>query len=398
MITGILFDAVRQDGGSYQMSINNLLIFINNFKKKNIKYIILTHKKNIHLDQLKIKYEIIKISIIDFFFIFFKNIKIFKFLFIRFNCQSSFEKKLIKKNISLLVFFFTSWKSFLLKKVKFTVTVMDVSHYDFYRKKKFKEISSLVFLYREYLYKNILPLAYRIITESNDLKKKIIRLYNLKSNSIISIPNLPSMLLSNKKNINLIKIVKNKYNIHNKFYLYPAQFWEHKNHIIILEAIKKLKFNKNNITFIFCGRDKGNLEYIKKKISEYNIEKNVKIIGYVRDDELLVLYKFCKALVMPSYFGPTNIPPVEAWSLDVPVLYSSLNQNHGKNAAIYFNPNSSNQLAKAILQVDIRKTRKKLIKNGRLRLKDIKKENLLGHASFSLDIKKFLNLTSTKKA
>jgi hypothetical protein len=56
------------------------------------------------------------------------------------------------------------------------------------------------------------------------------------------------------------------------------------------------------------------------------------------------------------------------------------------------NPNSSNQLAKAILQVDIRKTRKKLIKNGRLRLKDIKKENLLGHALFSLDIKKFINI------
>jgi len=392
MITGILFDAVRQDGGSYQMSINNLLIFINNFKKKNIKYIILTHKKNIHLDQLKIKYEIIKISITDFFFIFFKNIKIFKFLFIKFNFQSSFEKKLIKKNISLLVFFFTSWKSFLLKKIKFTATVMDVSHYDFYRKKKFKEISPLVFLYREYLYKNILPLAYRIITESNDLKKKIIRLYKLKSNSIISIPNLPSMLLNNKKNVNLIKIVKNKYNILNKFYLYPAQFWEHKNHIIILEAIKKLKFKKNNITFIFCGRDKGNLEYINKKIAEYEIQKNVKIIGYVSDHELLVLYKLCKALVMPSFFGPTNIPPVEAWSLDVPVLYSSLNRNHGKNAAIYFNPNSSNQLAKAILKVDLRNSRKELIRRGRLRLEDIKKENLLGHSSFSLDIKKFLNI------
>ena len=137
MITGILFDAVRQNGGSYQMSINNLLIFINNFKKKNIKYIILTHKKNFHLDQLKIKYEIIKISITDFFFIFFRNIKILKFLFIKFNCQSSFEKILIKKKISLLIFFFTSWKSLLLKKIKFTATVMDTSHYDFYRKKKY---------------------------------------------------------------------------------------------------------------------------------------------------------------------------------------------------------------------------------------------------------------------
>jgi glycosyltransferase involved in cell wall biosynthesis len=392
MITGILFDADRQDGGSYQMSINNLLIFINNFKKQNIKYIILTHKKNFHLDQLKIKYEIIKISITDFFFLIFRNIKIFKFLFTKFNYQSSFEKKLIKKNISMFVFFFTSWKSFLLNKIKFTATVMDVCHYDFYKKKNFKEISSLVFIYRQYLYKNILPLAYRIITESNDLKKRIIRLYKLKSNSIISIPNLPSMLLNNKKNINTIKIVKNKYNIFNKFYLYPAQFWEHKNHIIILEAIKKLKFKKNNITFIFCGRDKGNLEYINKKIAEYEIQKNVKIIGYVSDHELLVLYKLCKALVMPSFFGPTNIPPVEAWSLDVPVLYSSLNRNHGKNAAIYFNPNSSNQLAKAILKADLRNSREELIRKGRLRLKDIKKENLLGHGSFSLDIKKFLSI------
>ena len=34
MITGIIFDAVRKNGGSYQMSINNLLTFVDNFKKK----------------------------------------------------------------------------------------------------------------------------------------------------------------------------------------------------------------------------------------------------------------------------------------------------------------------------------------------------------------------------
>ena len=75
------------------------------------------------------------------------------------------------------------------------------------QKNNFKEISLSVYLFREYLYKNVLPKSYRIITESNELKKKIIKLYNLKPNSIISIPNLPSILLKNKKLLNKKKIV-----------------------------------------------------------------------------------------------------------------------------------------------------------------------------------------------
>ena len=37
-----------------------------------------------------------------------------------------------------------------------------------------------------------------------------------------------------------------------------------------------------------------------------------------------MLYKNSLALVMPTYFGPTNIPPLEAFALGVPVLYSDL--------------------------------------------------------------------------
>ena len=60
MIKAILFDAIRQNGGSYQMQLNNLISFIDNFKKNKIKYIVLTHKKNLDLDKLKINHEIAK--------------------------------------------------------------------------------------------------------------------------------------------------------------------------------------------------------------------------------------------------------------------------------------------------------------------------------------------------
>jgi glycosyltransferase involved in cell wall biosynthesis len=384
---GIFFDATRKNGGSFQMSVNNLITLINNFKKKKIKYIIFTNKRNIELQNLNIKYQVIKLSICDFFFLITSNTLFLKYLVNKVNFISPFEKKLIRNNINLVFYFSISWKILLLKKTYFISTLLDVAHYDFWGKKKFKEISLKVFLAREYLYKKILPLSFRIVTESEDLKKKIQKLYNLKSNNIIPIPNLPSFLLKKKINLKTIN-TKIKFQLFDKFYFYPSQFWEHKNHIVIIKAIKNLMLKKKIIKFVFCGIDKGYLKEIKNKITEYKIAENIRIIDYVNDTELLQLYKLCEALVMPSYFGPTNIPPVEAWSLGIPVIYTSLNRNHGKDACLYFDAGSSEQLSQAILKLDDNKNR--LIRNGKKRFKDIKFENITGHKSLTKDINFFL--------
>ena len=155
MMTAILFDADIKNGGSYQMSINNLIELRNSFSNSNLKLVILTHKKNYILDNLNIDYQIIKLSIFDYIFILLINFFLFKNLFKKFNICSIFEKKLIKKNISLVIFLFTSYKSFLLKKVKYTSTVLDVCHREF---PEFNEVGNFkTFFFREYLDKKILP-------------------------------------------------------------------------------------------------------------------------------------------------------------------------------------------------------------------------------------------------
>ena len=78
----------------------------------------------------------------------------------------------------------------------------------------------------------------------------------------------------------------------------------------------------NFIDVIFSGADKGNLEYILEKAKEYNIEDLVHYIGFAPIEEIPYLYKQSLALVMPTYLGPTNIPPLEAFAYEVPVCYS----------------------------------------------------------------------------
>ena len=90
MKVGILFDADIQNGGSYQMSINNLVVLKKNFIKEKINFIIFAHKKHQLLDKLNINYNIIKLTLLDYIFIIFRNVFFFKYLIKNFNLISVF--------------------------------------------------------------------------------------------------------------------------------------------------------------------------------------------------------------------------------------------------------------------------------------------------------------------
>lgn len=392
MKVGILFDAKKNFGGSYQMSINNLLDIKKISQKKNLECIVLAHKKSEILDNLKINYEIIKLSIFDYMYLIFQNSILFKLLVNRIKFLSPFERKIKKKNVKFVFFLFTSYKALLLQDTNFASTVIDTCHKDF---SEFKETKSYnIFYFREFLNKKILPISSVIITESQELKKKIIEFYQLNTNKIISIPNLASELLLKSKNITNINAVKEKYNLNNNFFFYPAQFWAHKNHLIILKAIKKLKEQNKNIYFVFCGYDQGNLRFIIKKIEEYKISENIKILSYLPETEIVALYLLSAGLVIPTYFGPTNIPPVEAWHLKIPVVYSAYLKNHGESAALYFHPNSEEELILALNKLEDNKIREDLIFNGEERIKALDLQRLEGLNLLSSKLEELKNIIS----
>ena len=87
-----------------------------------------------------------------------------------------------------------------------------------------------------------------------------------------------------------------------------------------------------------------------------------------------IVYKNATALVMPTYFGPTNIPPLDAWDNELPVIYSYHLSEQTDDAAIYVDPNSSEDLADQIEKMLNKEFRQELIKKGSIKLSDIKKK------------------------
>ena len=89
---------------------------------------------------------------------------------------------------------------------------------------------------------------------------------------------------------------------------------------------------------------------VKMYISENALENNVTIKGFVSNGNITYLYQHAVGMVMPSYFGPTNIPPLEAMAMGCPVAVSNkyaMPEQVG-DAGLLFNPDSPEEMAACI--------------------------------------------------
>jgi glycosyltransferase involved in cell wall biosynthesis len=103
------------------------------------------------------------------------------------------------------------------------------------------------------------------------------------------------------------------------FFLYPANFWPHKNHATLLRALALLK--RREVTLVFTGEGK-NRNYLRHLVGRLGLEGRVKFVGHVDDQEVRRLYLSATALVYASLSGPENLPPLEAMAAGCPVLNS----------------------------------------------------------------------------
>lgn len=135
-----------------------------------------------------------------------------------------------------------------------------------------------------------------------------------------------------------------------KYIFYPAQFWEHKNHRNLVLAINLLKEKLPDIHLVLVGSDRNSGNKIKEIIRKNMLDNYISIRGFVSDGQIKYLYRHAVALVMPTYIGPTNIPPLEAMALGCPVIVSNryaMPQQVGK-AGLLCNPDSVEDIAACI--------------------------------------------------
>jgi glycosyltransferase involved in cell wall biosynthesis len=151
-----------------------------------------------------------------------------------------------------------------------------------------------------------------------------------------------------------VRVQREKYRIKGDFLLDPAQFWPHKNHVNLLRALDVLRQRDGlKLNLVLTGSDKGNQHYVRDKVREWELSDQVFDLGFVAREELNALYRGALALIFPSFFGPDNIPPLEAFALGCPVLASRIAgaEEQLRSAAMLFDPTDPTDIADKVLAV-----------------------------------------------
>jgi glycosyltransferase involved in cell wall biosynthesis len=146
-----------------------------------------------------------------------------------------------------------------------------------------------------------------------------------------------------------------RFNLPAEYFIVSNQFWQHKNHMIVLRASQLLRGKGIRCTLVFTGKqeDYRNPHYfteLKRYVSEAGLSDSVYFLGLIDRKEQLKLMQHAQAVIQPSLFEGWSTVIEDAKLLQVPVLASDIpvhrEQLPGMNC--FFNPLQAEELAEKI--------------------------------------------------
>ena len=145
-------------------------------------------------------------------------------------------------------------------------------------------------------------------------------------------------------------------------YLYlPNQFWKHKNHGVIVEALSLLRRDGRPVTVIASGnpsdvRDADYFPGLLRRIESLDLGDSWRFLGLIPYEDVLPLMRSSVAVINPSLVEGWSTSVEEAKSLRVPLVLSDIpvHREQAIRDVVFFDPLSAAAAAAAILEASVR--------------------------------------------
>ncbi len=335
--------------------VNVMLNLINSIaKKKNIsskiKIILITNSKK-NLKKFFLNKNVFIIEDQSFFnrSIFFKILD--KISLIVFGKTYYLEKFLIKNKINFISH--TDIATGVNSEVKSLVWIPDFQF--LYLGKlfslKYKLLRRLnIFLYKKH--------AYKILLSSNSAYNDLKKIINIPKKKIIV--NSFSFVLPSVNRLKSFSYMKKKYNLKENFFYLPNQYWVHKNHQVVINALKNLKIeNKINNIYVYSTGSKkdyrrpNHFKNLMEKVEKEKLHNHYIYLGTLPFIDVLSLIYHSKAILNPSLFEGWSSTVEQAKAYNKKIILSKISVHFEQKPpnAVFFDPNNSNNLSRILINV-----------------------------------------------
>jgi glycosyltransferase involved in cell wall biosynthesis len=154
-----------------------------------------------------------------------------------------------------------------------------------------------------------------------------------------------------------------------RYFLYPANFWKHKNHEMLFVAMGLFTTRSRhcNLKLVCTGAPGERRDFLQSAAECMGLRDRVVLPGYLSESDFSALMHGCQALIYPSMYEGFGMPVVEAQAIGKPVLcgnVTSLPEVAGE-AALMFDPRLPESIVAAMQRVESDlMARQRLIRKG----------------------------------
>lgn len=148
------------------------------------------------------------------------------------------------------------------------------------------------------------------------------------------------------------------YGLPARYFYLPNQFWRHKNHHLVVDALDLLKRRGLDVVVAASGstldfREPGLFEAMMGEVKARGLEMNFRHLGMIPLDHVYALLRASTALINPSECEGWSTTVEEAKSFGVPMLLSNLDvhREQTEGRARYFGIHDSEALAGHLSEV-----------------------------------------------
>lgn len=154
------------------------------------------------------------------------------------------------------------------------------------------------------------------------------------------------------------KPIADAYSLPERFVYLPNQFWRHKNHSSVFQAVRLLKDRGTEVNVVCSGnlvdyRHPNYFSELLQMVSRLGIRSQIIFLGLMPRDHVFILIRQSVCVLNPSLFEGFGLATDEARSLGKQSLLSDIDAHREQDPprAIFFNPRDHRELASIVEQV-----------------------------------------------